>query len=46
MILVTGTSGFIGSVLIDRIINKYGEENVLALTSKKSNNYNYLLHNG
>lgn len=45
MILVTGASGFIGSVLIEKIINKYGMENVLALTSNKNNNYNCILHN-
>lgn len=45
MILVTGTSGFIGSVLIERIINKYGDDKVLGLTSKKKYNHKYLLHN-
>ena len=45
MILVTGTSGFIGSVLLDKIIAKFGASNVLALTSKPINKCNYLLHN-
>ena len=45
MILVTGTSGFIGSVLLDKIIAKFGASNVLALTSKPIDKCNYLLHN-
>ena len=45
MILLTGTSGFIGSVLLDKIIAKFGGTNVLALTSKPTNKCNYLLHN-
>ena len=45
MILVTGASGFIGSVLLDKIIAKFGASNVLALTSKPTDKCNYLLHN-
>jgi UDP-glucose 4-epimerase len=45
MILLTGTSGFIGSVLLDKIIAKYGKNNVIALTSIKTNKCSYLLHN-
>jgi UDP-glucose 4-epimerase len=45
MVLVTGTSGFIGSVLLDQIIAKFGSTNVLALTSKPIDKCNYLLHN-
>lgn len=45
MVLVTGTSGFIGSVLLDQLIAKFGSTNVLALTSKPIDKCNYLLHN-
>ena len=45
MILVTGTTGFIGSVLLDKIIDKFGKENVLALTSRKTEKCDFLLHN-
>ncbi|MFV5702402.1 NAD-dependent epimerase/dehydratase family protein [Flavobacterium sp. XS2P12] len=45
MILVTGTSGFIGSVLLDQLIAKFGAANVVALTSKPTDKCNYLLHN-
>jgi UDP-glucose 4-epimerase len=45
MILVTGTSGFIGSVLLDKLISKFGASNILALTSFPIEKCNYLLHN-
>jgi nucleoside-diphosphate-sugar epimerase len=45
MILITGTSGFIGSVLLDQLIAKFGANNVLALTSTPIDKCNYLLHN-
>ena len=45
MILVTGTSGFIGKHLLKSLIKKYGKENILALTSKPIDDCNYLLHN-
>ncbi len=45
MILVTGTSGFIGKHLLKALIKNNGKENVLALTSKPINDCAYLLHN-
>nr|WP_294786837.1 NAD(P)-dependent oxidoreductase [uncultured Flavobacterium sp.] len=45
MVLLTGTSGFIGSALLDKIISIYGASNVIALTSKPIDKCNYLLHN-
>lgn len=45
MILITGTSGFIGSILLDQLIAKFGATNVLALTSTPIDKCNYLLHN-
>lgn len=45
MILLTGASGFIGSALLDKLIDKYGSENILALTSKPIDKCNYILHN-
>lgn len=36
-ILMTGTSGFIGSQLLKVVINVYGKENVIALSSKVMN---------
>jgi nucleoside-diphosphate-sugar epimerase len=38
MILLTGTSGFIGSKLLNECINTYGKENVLVLSSKENEN--------
>ena len=56
-ILITGTTGFIGSKVLKKIINKYSKNNIIALSSKildvktiLHNNYNfdenYLLNNG
>ncbi len=56
-ILITGATGFVGSKVLQKIINKYSKDNVVALSSKKlnirtilHNNYdfdeNYLFNNG
>ncbi len=45
MILVTGTSGFIGQHLLKSLIQKYGSQNVIALTSKPTQACNFILHN-
>ncbi len=45
MILITGSSGFIGKHLHNTLINNLGANNVLALTSKPIENGNFLLHN-
>jgi UDP-glucose 4-epimerase len=45
MILITGATGFIGSHILEKLISRYGADQVIALTSKKINNVNYLLHN-
>jgi UDP-glucose 4-epimerase len=45
MILITGSSGFIGKHLHINLINKLGAKNVLALTSKPIENGNFLIHN-
>jgi UDP-glucose 4-epimerase len=45
MILLTGASGFIGSALLDKLIDKYGAANILALTSSPIDKCRYLLHN-
>lgn len=45
MILLTGANGFIGSYLLKKLINVYGKEHVLALTSTPIEGVNYLLHN-
>jgi len=44
MILITGASGFIGSTLLSSIIEVYGQEKILALTSKPTSKCKYLLH--
>ena len=46
MILVTGTSGFIGKHLLRALVKKYGPENIVALTSVKTTECNFLLHEG
>jgi nucleoside-diphosphate-sugar epimerase len=46
MILLTGASGFIGKHLLAALIEEYGKENILALTSVPLTHANYLLHNG
>lgn len=45
MILLTGASGFIGSHLLRALSVKYGKQNIVALTSKPLEEYNYILHN-
>lgn len=45
MILLTGASGFIGKHLLKGLIEKYGRNNVLALTSRPIEECPYLLHN-
>jgi nucleoside-diphosphate-sugar epimerase len=45
MILITGASGFIGAHLLSSIIEIYGQEKILALTSKPTSKCKYLLHN-
>ena len=45
MILLTGASGFIGKHLLQKLIKKYGKEQVVAFTSKPLAGCNYLLHN-
>lgn len=44
MILVTGATGFIGRHLMKGLINKYGKDNILALTSRPIEGCAYLLH--
>jgi UDP-glucose 4-epimerase len=45
MILVTGVSGFIGRHLLSALVEEYGQENILALSSVKPNlNCHYLNH--
>jgi nucleoside-diphosphate-sugar epimerase len=44
MILLTGTSGFIGSKLLIECINLFGQENVVILSSKKNENYPTILY--
>ncbi|MFA9290757.1 MAG: NAD-dependent epimerase/dehydratase family protein [Solirubrobacteraceae bacterium] len=45
MILLTGASGFIGKHLLSLLIEKFGKENIVALTSKPIKDCAYLLHN-
>ena len=45
MILLTGASGFIGKHLLKLLIEKFGEENILALTTNPSVGFPHLLHN-
>ena len=44
MILVTGTSGFIGKHLLSALITQYGADNILALTSVPTDMCPYILH--
>jgi len=44
MILVTGASGFIGSRLIQGLVNEYGKDQILALSSRESKECRSLLH--
>jgi len=45
MILLTGASGFIGSHLLHKLQEVYGNGNIVALTSKPLQGFKYLLHN-
>ena len=44
MILLTGTSGFIGKKLLTSLVSEYGADHILALTSKPTDECQYLLH--
>jgi len=45
MILVTGTSGFIGSALLDKLISRFGRDYIIAMTSIPTEKCHYLFHN-
>lgn len=45
MLLLTGASGFIGKHLLALLIEKYGRDNILCLTSQTISECKYLLHN-
>lgn len=45
MILLTGAAGFIGRRLLKELVRIYGNNNILAFTSKPIENYQCLLHN-
>ncbi|WP_267405593.1 MULTISPECIES: NAD(P)-dependent oxidoreductase [unclassified Chryseobacterium] len=45
MLLLTGASGFIGKHLLALLIEKYGGDNILCLTSQPISECKYLLHN-
>ena len=45
MILLTGASGFIGKHLLTQLIQEYGKDFILALTSAPLEESHYLLHN-
>ena len=44
MILLTGASGFIGKHLLTALINEYGQDHIVALTSAPLTEANYMLH--
>ena len=44
MILLTGASGFIGQHLLQNLIEVYGKNEIVALTSKPISNCKYILH--
>lgn len=46
MILLTGATGFIGGHLMDALIDAYGSDNIVALTSKPITKCQFLIHNG
>jgi nucleoside-diphosphate-sugar epimerase len=46
MVLLTGASGFIGKHLLAALIQEYGREEILALTSVPIADANYLPHHG
>lgn len=43
-ILITGASGYIGRVVLDKAIMKYGADNIVALASKKIEEVTTLIH--
>ncbi|RQO39112.1 NAD(P)-dependent oxidoreductase [Chryseobacterium sp. KBW03] len=45
MLLLTGASGFIGKHLLSLLIEKYGKDNIVCLTSQPITECRYLLHN-
>ncbi|AZB01085.1 SDR family oxidoreductase [Chryseobacterium joostei] len=45
MLLLTGASGFIGKHLLSLLIEKYGRDNIVCLTSQPITECRYLLHN-
>lgn len=45
MLLLTGASGFIGKHLLSLLIEKYGKDNIVCLTSQPITECSYLLHN-
>lgn len=45
MILLTGATGFIGCHLLNALVEKFGKDNVLSLTSVPNSQSQYLLHN-
>jgi len=46
MILLTGATGFVGGHLLDALVDTFGSENIVALTSKPITKCRFLLHNG
>ncbi len=44
MILLTGASGFIGSHLLDTMIDKYGSDRIVVLTSQPTEKCRFLFH--
>jgi UDP-glucose 4-epimerase len=44
MILITGSTGFIGKHLLRALLEKYGMENVVSLTSNPTKDSRFLLH--
>lgn len=46
MILLTGASGFIGKHLLSSLVNSYGRDNIIALTSRPIEECRYVIHDG
>jgi UDP-glucose 4-epimerase len=46
MILVTGTTGFIGSHLLRKLVGRYGAENICAITRRPITGIRCVLHDG